>query len=115
MPVCKIDLRVGGAYRCVWRSQIDGSQMAVGGVFRDIILRERLVATEKFDDAGYPGEALVTTVFVETKGVTKTTIVVQYESREARDTARRSGMEYGMAAGYDRLEELLPKFTGERT
>ena len=101
MPVCEIDLRVGGAYRYVWRSEIDGSQMAMGGVFRDIILRERLVATERFDDAWYPGEALVTT------------IVVRYESREARDTARRSGMEYGMAAGYDRLEELLPKLTGE--
>ena len=25
----------------------------------------------------------------------------------ARDTARRSGMEHGMAAGYNRLEELL--------
>ena len=101
MPVCEIDLRVGGAYRYVWRSESDGSQMAIGGVFRDIMLRERLVATEKFDDAWYPGEALVTT------------IVVRYESREARDTARRSGMEYGMAAGYDRLEELLPKLTGE--
>jgi uncharacterized protein YndB with AHSA1/START domain len=115
MPVCEIDLRVGGAYRYVWRSEIDGSQMAVGGVFRDVILRERLVASEKFDDAWYPGEALVTTVFVEMKGITKTTIVVRYESREARDTARRSGMEYGMAAGYDRLEELLPKVTGART
>ena len=101
MPVCEIDLRVGGAYRYVWRLESDGSQMAVGGVFRDIVLRERLVATERFDDAWYPGEALVTT------------IVVRYESREARDTARRSGMEYGMAAGYDRLEELLPKLTGE--
>ena len=101
MPVCEIDLRVGGAYRYVWRLESDGSQMAVGGVFRDIVLRERLVATERFDDAWYPGEALVTT------------IVVRYESREASDTARRSGMEYGMAAGYDRLEELLPKLTGE--
>jgi uncharacterized protein YndB with AHSA1/START domain len=89
--------------------------MAVGGLFRDIVWPERLVATETFDDAWYPGEAQVTTVFVETKGITKTTIVVRYESREARDTARRSGMEDGMAAGYDRLEALLPTFTGERT
>lgn len=115
MPICEIDLRVGGAYRYGWRSEIDGSQMALGGVFREIVLCERLVASEKFDDAWYPGEALVTTVFVETNGITTTTIVVRYESREARDTARRSGMEYGMAAGYDRLEELLPKFIGGRT
>lgn len=63
MPVCEIDLRAGGAYRYLWRSERDGSQMAVGGVFRDIVPRERLVASETFDDAWYPGEALVTTVF----------------------------------------------------
>ena len=113
MPLCEIDLRVGGAYRYVWRSEKDGSQMAVGGVFREVTPLERLVASEKFDDAWYPGEALDTTVFVETRGITRTTITVLYESREARDAARRSGMEYGMAAGYDRLEALLPTLTGE--
>jgi uncharacterized protein YndB with AHSA1/START domain len=115
MPLCEIDLRVGGAYRYVWRSEQDGSQMALGGVFREITPVERLVATEKFDDAWYPGEALDTTVFVEIGAITRTTITILYESQEARDTARRSGMEYGMAAGYERLEKLLPTLTGEPT
>jgi uncharacterized protein YndB with AHSA1/START domain len=115
MPLCEIDLRVGGAYRYVWRSEQGGSQMALGGVFREITPVERLVATEKFDDAWYPGEALDTTVFVETGSITRTTITILYESQEARDTARRSGMEYGMAAGYERLEKLLPTLTGEPT
>jgi uncharacterized protein YndB with AHSA1/START domain len=82
--------------------------MAMGGVFREVIALERLVATEKFDAAWYPGEALNTSVFAETHGVTRITITVLYESKEARDTARRSGMEHGMAASYDRLESLLP-------
>ena len=115
MPVCEIDLRVGGAYRYGWRSEKDGAQMAMGGVFREVVPLERLVATEKFDDAWYPGEALDTTLFAETRGITRTTIVILYESQEARDTARRSGMEHGMAAGYDRLEGLLPTLIGERT
>jgi uncharacterized protein YndB with AHSA1/START domain len=115
MPLCEIDLRVGGAYRYVWRSDKDGSQMGMGGVFREVVAPERLVATEKFDDAWYPGEALDTTVFVEARGITRTTITVLYESQEARDKARRSGMERGMAAGYDRLEGLLPNLIGERT
>ena len=115
MPLCEIDLRVGGAYRYVWRSEKDGSQMAMGGVFREVTPLERLVATEKFDDAWYPGEALDTTVFVETRGITRTTITVLYESQEAREMARRSGMEYGMAAGFDRLETFLPTFIGEHT
>jgi uncharacterized protein YndB with AHSA1/START domain len=115
MPVCEIDLRVGGAYRYVWLSEKDGSHMAMGGVFLEVIPLERLVATEKFDDVWYPGEALDTTVFVEMRGITRTTITVLYESKQARDTARRSGMEYGMAAGYDRLETFLSTFIGERT
>ena len=115
MPLCEIDLRVGGAYRYVWRSEQDGSQMAIGGVFREVIPLERLVATEKFDDAWYPGEALDTTVFEEMRDITRTTITILYESKEARDMALRSGMEHGMAAGYDRLESLLPTLTGEPT
>ena len=115
MPVCEIDLRVAGSYRYVWRSEKDGSQMGIRGVFREITPGERLVATERFDDAWYPGEALDTTVFEERRGITRTTITILYESQEARDTARRSGMEHGMAAGYDRLETLLPTLTGEPT
>jgi uncharacterized protein YndB with AHSA1/START domain len=113
MPLCEIDLRVGGAYRYVWRSERDETQMAMGGVFRKIIPHERLVATEKFDDAWYPGEALDTTVFEALRDITRITITVLYESKEARDTARRSGMEQGMAAGYDRLEKLLRTLIGE--
>jgi uncharacterized protein YndB with AHSA1/START domain len=115
MPVCEIDLRVGGSYRYVWRSEKDGSQMGIRGVFREVTPVERLVATERFDDAWYPGEALDTTVFEERRGITRTMITILYESQEARDTARRSGMEYGMAAGYDRLETLLPTLTGAPT
>ena len=115
MPLCEIDPRVGGAYRYVWRSEQDGSQMTIGGVFREVIPLERLVATEKFGDAWYPGEALDTTVFEEMRDITRTTITILYESKEARDMALRSGMEHGMAAGYDRLESLLPTLTGEPT
>ena len=113
MPVCEIDLRVGGAYRYLWRQEKDGTQMGMGGVFREIVPLERLVATEKFDDAWYPGEALDTTVFAESGGITTMTLTVLYESKEARDTASRSGMEYGMAVGYDRLEQLMSTLTGE--
>jgi uncharacterized protein YndB with AHSA1/START domain len=114
MPVCEIDLKVGGAYRYLWRNA-DGREMGMGGIFREIVRPERLVATEKFDESWYPGEALDTTVFVEDGGITKITITVLYESKEARDTARRSGMESGMAAGYNRLEELLPSMLAAKT
>ena len=112
MPVCEIDLRVGGAYRYVWR-KAGVKDMGMGGVFREVSAPERIVATEKFDDSWYPGEAVDTTMFVEEGEITKVTITVQYDSKEARDIARRSGMEHGMAAGYNRLEEQLAAMLAE--
>ena len=107
MPVCQIDLRVGGAYRYVWRKESTGAEMGMGGTFREIVPPQKLVITEKFDDAWYPGEAINTTTFEERSGVTTVRLVVTYESREARDIASRSGMERGMIAGFDRLEQVL--------
>jgi uncharacterized protein YndB with AHSA1/START domain len=107
MPICEIDLRVGGVYRYVWRRDSDGSKMGMGGVYREIVSPERLVATEKFDQAWYPGEAVISTVFVEQGGKTTITQTVLYQSREARDAVLKSGMEKGVAASYDRLAELL--------
>ncbi|HSE38366.1 MAG TPA: SRPBCC family protein [Blastocatellia bacterium] len=111
MPVCEMDLRVGGAYRWVWRSDKDGKEMGMGGVFREIVPSERLVATEKFDEAWYPGEALVTNALTERNGKTTLTLTVRYESREARDIALKTDMEEGLSASYDRLEELLASQT----
>jgi len=45
MPVCEVDLRVGGAYRFLWRGP-DGAEMGSRGVFREVVPPERLVATE---------------------------------------------------------------------
>ncbi len=106
MPVCEIDLRVGGAYRYVWR-KTGGPEMGMGGVYREVAAPERLVATEKFDEAWYPGEAVGTLVLSEQGGKTTITQTVLYESREARDAVLKSGMEKGVAASYDRLAELL--------
>ncbi len=107
MPVCEIDLRVGGAYRYVWRRDRDGTEMGMGGVYREIMAPERLVTTERFDEAWYPGEAVGTLVLVEQGGRTTVTQTMLYESREARDAVLKSGMEKGVAASYDRLADLL--------
>ena len=113
MAVCEIDLKVAGAYRYVWRKGPNGTEMGMGGVFREIARPERLVATEVFDESWYPGEAVDTAVLVEQGGVTTLTTTVRYESREARDAVLKSPMEQGVTAGYDRLAELLPTFAKE--
>jgi uncharacterized protein YndB with AHSA1/START domain len=106
MPVCEIDLRVGGSYRYVWR-HTDGKEMGMGGVFREIQIPERVVATEKFDEAWYPGEAVGTLVLVEQAGKTTVTQSMLYDSRQTRDAVLKSPMEQGVAASYDRLETLV--------
>jgi uncharacterized protein YndB with AHSA1/START domain len=106
MVVCEVDLRVGGAYRFVWRGP-DGAEMGMGGVYREIVPPERLVATESFDDPWYPGEALDTTVLVEEGGKTTATTTVLYESEEIRDAVLESGMARGVAESYDVLAEYL--------
>jgi uncharacterized protein YndB with AHSA1/START domain len=111
MPVCEIDLRVGGKYRWVWRHDRDGTQMGMGGVYREIRAPERLVSTEKFDEAWYPGEGVGTLALVEQGGRTTLTHTMLYESREARDRVLKSGMEKGVTASYDRLAELLASTT----
>ena len=40
MPICEIDLSVGGAYRYVWRKE-GVSDMGLGGVFQEIVSPER--------------------------------------------------------------------------
>src|SRR2546427_4198185 len=112
MPVCEIDLRVGGKYRYVWQHDRDGTKMGMGGVYREIKTPERIVNSERFDEAWYPGEALGTLVLVEQGGKTTLTYTMRYESRAARDAAIKSNMERGVAASYDRLAELLAAAPG---
>jgi uncharacterized protein YndB with AHSA1/START domain len=107
MVVCEVDLKVGGSYRYVWRHDADGTEMGMGGVYREIVAPERLVATEPFDQPWYPGEAVGTLVLAEQGGRTTLTQTLLYDSREARDAVLKSGMESGVAASYDRLAELL--------
>ena len=106
MPVCEIDLRVGGRYRYVWRHE-NGNEMGMGGVFREIVVPERIVSTEKFDQSWYPGEAVGSILLTERSGITTLTQTVLYDTPAARDAVLKSPMESGVAAGYDRLEQLL--------
>ena len=111
--VCEIDLRVGGAYRFVWRRQ-DGTEMGMGGIYREIMPPERIVNTQLFDQDWTGGEAVGTLVLTEKDGVTTATNTVLYTSREARDGALSTRMAEGMEAGYVRLDALLASLqTGE--
>ncbi len=106
MPVCEVDLKVGGNYRYGWQSA-DGKTSGSHGVYQEIVPPERVVVTESFDDPWYPGEAVATTTFVEAGGRTTMTMSVRYDSKETRDMVVKTGMEGGVASSFDHLEQIL--------
>ena len=112
LDVCEIDLKVGGKYRYLWRVP-DGATMGMRGVYREIVVPERIVSTERFDEAWYPGGAVGTLVLREQDGRTLMTTTVLYDSREARDAVLKSPMEQGAGAGYDKLEEFLAEMQAQ--
>jgi uncharacterized protein YndB with AHSA1/START domain len=113
MPVCEMDVRVGGAYRWRWRNDADGSEFGFAGKFREVQAPARLVHTEGYDPGtvggGYPGgkEALVTVTFDDGNGVTTVTSLIDFGSKEARDAAVATGMTDGMEQSYQLLDRLL--------
>ena len=106
MPVCEIDLRVGGKFRYVWRN-VDGRDMGMGGVYREIVAPERIVHNELFDEDWTGGETLVTSTLAEAGGRTTLTTSVIYANDKARHGALVSGMTDGMEMSYAKLDGLL--------
>jgi uncharacterized protein YndB with AHSA1/START domain len=114
LVVCEVATKVGDPYRYVWLGP-DGTEMGMVGVLREIVPPERIVATEKFEQPWYPGEALGTIVLTEKDGKTTLTQTIVYESRATRDAVLKTPMEQGVAMGYDRLAEVLASLGGEES
>ncbi|TAJ16385.1 MAG: ATPase [Planctomycetota bacterium] len=106
MPHCEVDLRVGGRYRYVWK-HTRGTEMGMGGVFKEIAAPSRLVATELFDEDWTGGEVIATHEFTEKHGITTLRLVAVYSSKEARDGALKSGMTDGMEMSYARVDAMV--------
>jgi uncharacterized protein YndB with AHSA1/START domain len=113
MPVCEMDVRVGGKYRWRWRNDTDGKEFGFFGTFREVTPPAKLVHTERYDPGSVGGsypddsEALITITFAEDRGVTTVTSLMDYGSKAARDGAIATGMTDGMEQSYQLLDRLL--------
>jgi uncharacterized protein YndB with AHSA1/START domain len=112
MPVCEMDVRVGGTYRWRWRSNEDATEFGFCGVFREVEPGSKLVHTETYDAGTHGvgesgGECLVTVTFTEHDGTTTITSLMDFGSKEARDAAFTTGMADGMEQSYQLLDGLL--------
>ena len=109
VPVCEIDLRVGGRWRFVNRHP--NGEAAFHGEYREITPATRLVFTEIFED--FPDAvSVVTSEFADENGKTRMTVTVRYPSQEVRDMVISSGMSRGAGISYDRLEDLVVRLKG---
>lgn len=105
LPVCEVDLRVGGKYRYEWHGP-NGFAMGLSGVYREIAAPERLADTQMFDDNWTQGPADTNLLFWEDGDGTRLELTIRYASEAARDFALSTPMLEGMEAGYARLEAL---------
>jgi uncharacterized protein YndB with AHSA1/START domain len=107
VTLAEIDLRVGGIWRYVSRSE-DGFEVGFHGEYREIVPNERLVTTEVYEGIPDADEhaALDTLTLTESDGRTTLTVLVEHPTKEGRDAHINSGMEAGMQDAMDLLEEV---------
>jgi uncharacterized protein YndB with AHSA1/START domain len=115
MPVCEMDVRVGGKYRWRWKSDEDGKEFGFFGSFLEVVAPRRLVHEESFDPGDVGGAmpsdepAIITAELEEERGVTTLTVTMLFPSKEARDGAVSTGMTQGMEMGYERLDGMVAR------
>ena len=104
VPVCEIDLRIGGRWRFVNRHP--KGEAAFHGEYREITPPGRVVFTEIFE--AFPDVvSVVTAELADEGGKTRLTATVRYPSIEVRDMVMSTGMSRGAGISYDRLEDLV--------
>ena len=104
VPVCEIDLRVGGKWK--FKNRHPRGEATFYGEYREISPPGRLVFTEIFAD--FPDTvSVVTSVLTEEGRKTRLTATVRYPSQQVRDMVMSTGMSHGAGISYDRLEDVL--------
>ena len=111
MPVCEMDVQIGGQFRWRWRSNEDDKEFGFYGEFEEVSPYKKIIYTEIYDPGelgdNMGGSTLVTVTFDEHNGKTTMVTSIQFQSREDRETALSTGMTEGMEMSYKQLDTLL--------
>lgn len=113
MPVCDMDVRVGGKYKWQWRNCDDGKHFGFFGTFIEVNGPSRIVHEQYYDPGemdfampvGYP--CIVSLDLSERNGVTTLVCTLTFASQAARDGALSTGMTDGMEHSYTSLDGML--------
>jgi uncharacterized protein YndB with AHSA1/START domain len=108
----EFDCRPGGSYRFVQTGD-DGVEHAFRGVFHSV--RDHEFVLQTFEYEGYPDVVTLEYSTFEDLPGGRSRLVGRsvYPDLDAREKYLANGMESGMAAGYEQLEELMGKLLGK--
>src|SRR3954447_20143826 len=70
-----LDARVGGTFKMSFTNFTTGNSHSFGGEYLELVPNERIVHTDKFDDANLPGEMQVTITLKKVVVGTELTVV----------------------------------------
>ncbi len=113
MPVCDMDVRVGGNYKWQWKNRDDGNQFGFFGTFSEVDAPSKLVHAQYFDggntDYAMPegDPCIVSLDLSEQDGITTLICNLTFVSKDARDEAMSTGMTDGMEYSYTRLDAVV--------
>jgi uncharacterized protein YndB with AHSA1/START domain len=109
LPVCEIDLRVGGKWRFLMKGE--EGEMGMYGEYRVIERPGRLIQTENFEGEMFEamGGGTLNTLLLEEVDADTTRMIATavYKSKEARDGVLQFPMAEGAEDSFKRLDELL--------
>ena len=111
MTTCEVDLRVGGAWHFAQTAGSSGDEVSFSGHYKEIERPGRLVHTERFDNIDSP-YSVIDTTYTEQDGKTTLTATITYDSPETVQAVIDSGMESGMQASYDAIDDVLAQLAG---
>jgi uncharacterized protein YndB with AHSA1/START domain len=106
MPVCINEARPGGAIRYEW-SDGQGGGFFLTGEFVELVPFRRIVHIERMHLPDATPDNHVETSFEADGGGTLMTMRMTLPDAATRSAMLASGMEHGMEASYQRLEQLI--------
>jgi uncharacterized protein YndB with AHSA1/START domain len=121
MPVCEMDVRLGGKFRWRWRQDENGQGFGFFGTFSEVSEPAKLSYDQYYDPGDFTvpsGEMSadnptgIRSTYTEKNGVTTLVTLMDFGTREARDAAVSTGMTDGMEVSYERLDTMLAEQGG---
>ncbi len=111
MPVCEMDVRVGGTFRWRWQNTETGVEFGFHGTYLEVDPNRLLRNSEVFDPGTMGGtmggEAQIAVTLTQVPDGTDVSTRITYATGEDCEAAVSTGMTDGMEISYQGLDRVL--------